>query len=139
MPRFLIYLCLVCTPCLLSAQEDNSNDKLVAVSLAILESNGDLELKDGANLSAAGLNELIANLRKQNTLEHYQFFNLASLENQEAMIQFGQQEPVVTGNGTTVPGGTAYSHFNDHMASWGIVAIASPTILTASRLLPPTR
>ena len=32
---------------------------------------------------------------------------------------------VAWGNGTTVPGGTAYRHFNERMASWGIVAIAS--------------
>lgn len=32
---------------------------------------------------------------------------------------------VAWGNGTTVPGGTAYAHFNERMASWGIVAIAS--------------
>jgi hypothetical protein len=34
--------------------------------------------------------------------------------------------PIVAwGNGTTITGGTAYAHFNEHMASWGIVAIAS--------------
>jgi len=104
MPRFLVCLVLVCTPCLLFAQEENAGGKLVAVRIAILESNGDLPLKEGANLSDDGLNELIAKLRGQNTLEHYQFFNLASLEAQEAMIQFGQQEPVVTGMTITSQG-----------------------------------
>lgn len=34
--------------------------------------------------------------------------------------------PVVAwGNGTTVPGGTAYSHFNKRIASWGMFAVAS--------------
>jgi len=34
--------------------------------------------------------------------------------------------PIVAwGNGTFITGGTAYAHFNEHMASWGIVAIAS--------------
>jgi hypothetical protein len=32
---------------------------------------------------------------------------------------------VAWGNGTTVPGGTAYRHFNERMASWGIVVLAS--------------
>jgi hypothetical protein len=34
--------------------------------------------------------------------------------------------PIVAwGNGTLITGGTAYSHFNEHAASWGIVTIAS--------------
>jgi hypothetical protein len=34
--------------------------------------------------------------------------------------------PIVAwGNGTTITGGTAYAHFNEHAASWGIVSIAS--------------
>lgn len=32
---------------------------------------------------------------------------------------------VAWGNGTTVPGGTAYRHFNERLATWGIVTIAS--------------
>jgi hypothetical protein len=104
MTRLLVCFSLVCTPYLLFAQEESAGDQLVAVRIALLESNRDLQLKDGANLSAAGLNELMASLRKQNSLEHYQFFNLASLENQEAMLQFGQQEPVVTGRSITSTG-----------------------------------
>jgi hypothetical protein len=34
--------------------------------------------------------------------------------------------PIVAwGNGTLITGGTAYAHFNEHAASWGIVSIAS--------------
>jgi hypothetical protein len=34
--------------------------------------------------------------------------------------------PVVAwGNGTSVTGGTAYAHFHEHAASWGIISIAS--------------
>lgn len=32
---------------------------------------------------------------------------------------------VAWGNGTLITGGTAYSHFNEHAASWGIVSIVS--------------
>jgi hypothetical protein len=97
MNRLFLGFVLICSPCLLLAQEENSNRKVVDVRIAILQSNSDLELNDGARLSVKDFDELITNLRKQNTLEHYQFFNLTSLEAQEASIQSGQEEPIVTG------------------------------------------
>jgi len=97
MNRLFLGVVLISSPCLLLAQEENSTPKLVAVRIAILESNTDLELKNGASLSVDGVNELIANLRKQNSLERYQFFNFTSPEDQEAMFQSGEEEPAVTG------------------------------------------
>lgn len=109
--RLLTCLTILSLPCLSFAQRsaprdspaDDSNAKLVAVQVAVLESNGEFQLKDGANLSAANLNDLVAKLRAENVLEYYQYFNLASLENQEAMIQFGQEENVITGRTFAAP------------------------------------
>ena len=100
MIRLLICFTLCSFPAALLAQDKAANlsgQKLVAVRVAVLESSADLNLKEGANLSAANLNELLAGLRNQNALRHYQFFNLASLEDRKAMVQVGQQEAVVTG------------------------------------------
>jgi len=108
MIRLLVCLIIVGSPCLLLAQDKpapDANQKVIAVSVAILELNGDFQLKDGTSLSAAGLNELLANLREQKVLDRYQFFNLASVENQQASIQIGQQEPVVSGRTISPAGG----------------------------------
>lgn len=97
MNRLFVCLALFSLPCSLFAQEENSSENLIAVRIAILESNGDLQLREGENLSAAGLNDLIARLRKQETLERYQFFNFAAIENRPSIIHIGREEAVVSG------------------------------------------
>jgi hypothetical protein len=59
-------------------------------------------LKDGTSLSDAGMKDLIADVREQKVLDRYQFFKLASIEDQLASIQFGQDEGVVSGR-TVLP------------------------------------
>lgn len=119
MNRLFVCLTLICLPCSLFAQGEDPdeiiNPKLVAVRIAVLESSEELQLKDDANLSTASLNEMVARLRDQNALDSYQFFNLASIENQEAMIQFGQEENVIVGRSYGPPsrGGNSGSFAGD--------------------------
>lgn len=77
--------------------QDDAQQQLVAVRVAILESGASLPLKEATNLSAADLDEFVAKLKGAGNLRSYQYFTLSSLENQQAMIQFGQEENVISG------------------------------------------
>lgn len=115
MIRLFVCLVVVCSPCLLPAQEQGANEtaqKLVSVRVAVVQINGDYELKDGAAYSSAVFDKLMASLREQKILDSYKFFNLTSIENQQAMIQIGQQEGVISGRTASRTRSTGTSGFS---------------------------